>query len=57
MRISTLQAATISGARATKILVRGAFFFGCIQRKISLSGEKVFSFAKRSAIMYHIKLT
>ena len=32
------------------------FFFGFIQRKISLSGEKKFSLATPSAIIYQVKL-
>ena len=31
------------------------FFFGFIHRKISLSGEKKFSLATLSAIIYHIR--
>ena len=31
------------------------FFFGFIQRKISLSGENIFSLATPSAIIYHIR--
>ena len=31
------------------------FFFGFIPRKISLSGENIFSLATRSAIIYHIR--
>ena len=37
----------------SKLSTKKVFFFGFIQRKISLSGDNIFSLAMLSAIIYH----
>ena len=53
--ISCLFAYFLTSALHPNFPQKGFFSFGFIQKKISLSGENIFSLATLSAIIYHIR--